>query len=365
MMKICLISNVASHYRAPIYQLIDQVYDAFFYFSEPFLDIKRMDYGLLKHPVVELKTWHWHNLSFQHGVFSLLDKNYARFIALGDVRSISTWLFLIKAKIIRKPVYLWTHGWYGKESKVEALIKKVFYRLPKGVLLYGNYAKGLMINEGIDPTKLHVIYNSLDHSKQLAIRNELRPSGIYTSHFRNEKPTIIVICRLTARKRIDLLIKALSILKDNGSIYNLVIIGDGTENNKLQSLVETEGLTNQVWFYGACYDERTNAELIFNSDLCVTPGDVGLTAIHVMMFGVPVITHHYYPSQGPEFEAIHPNITGNFFERDNVDSLVNTIDNWFLCNNHSREAIRNACYQEIDEKWNPNYQIRVIQSALE
>ena len=55
---------------------------------------------------------------------------------------------------------------------------------------------------------------------------------------------------------------------------------------------------------GECYSEETNAKLIYNADLCVAPGNIGLTAIHVMMFGCPAITHNDFKWQMPEFEAI-------------------------------------------------------------
>ena len=43
-------------------------------------------------------------------------------------------------------------------------------------------------------------------------------------------------------------------------------------------------------FQGAVFDE-SNSELIYHSDLCVSPGNVGLTAIHSLTYGVPVATH--------------------------------------------------------------------------
>lgn len=73
-----------------------------------------------------------------------------------------------------------------------------------------------------------------------------------------------------------------------------------------------ERVDKNVWFYGSCYDEQTNAELIYNADMCVAPGNVGLTAIHAMTFGCPVITHSDFKWQMPEFEAIHPGKTGDF-----------------------------------------------------
>lgn len=56
----------------------------------------------------------------------------------------------------------------------------------------------------------------------------------------------------------------------------------------------------------------TNAEFIYNADLCVSPGNVGLTAMHSLVFGCPVITHNCFEWQMPEFEAIQPGITGDF-----------------------------------------------------
>ena len=58
--------------------------------------------------------------------------------------------------------------------------------------------------------------------------------------------------------------------------------------------MENLNLQDQIWFYGACYDESKLGELIFNADLCVSPGNVGLTAVHSMGYGTPVITHNNF-----------------------------------------------------------------------
>lgn len=119
-----------------------------------------------------------------------------------------------------------------------------------------------------------------------------------------------------------------------------------------------------MWFYGACYDEKPNAELIYNADLCVAPGNVGLTAMHTMVFGTPVISHNDFKWQMPEFEAIHPNETGDFFEYKNTESLASTISNWFSVHKSDRAEVRRFCYHEIDTQWNPNFQIKVIRKLF-
>ena len=123
-------------------------------------------------------------------------------------------------------------------------------------------------------------------------------------------------------------------------------------------------MNGQIWFYGECYDEKVNAMLIYNADLCVSPGNVGLTAIHSMVFGTPVISHNAFSWQMPEFEAIVPNMTGAFYVYNNQESLVDSISQWFRDNKNKRDEIREKCYKEIDDNWTPVYQMRVIKENL-
>lgn len=142
------------------------------------------------------------------------------------------------------------------------------------------------------------------------------------------------------------------------------MIGDGTEKERMLQDVQALRVTQQIWFYGACYDEESNASLIYNADLCVAPGNIGLTAMHAMMFGCPCLSHNDFPWQMPEFEAIHEGSTGCFFERDNIEDLANSIDKWFLEHADKREDVREACFHEIDKEWNPHKQLEIIKNMI-
>ena len=157
---------------------------------------------------------------------------------------------------------------------------------------------------------------------------------------------------------------AVAELKNIGEEYNLVFVGDGSEKAPLMTKVGALGLQKQVWFYGACYDEKQNAELIYNADLCVAPGNIGLTAMHSLVFGTPAISHNDFKWQMPEFEAIKVGQTGDFFERNNVQSLADSISKWFAEKKDKREEVRQACYKEIDTNWNPYYQINLIKKVI-
>ena len=363
--KLCVLYNFAPRYREAIFKAIDDRWDADWYFGSNSTDIKGLDLSVLKRSVVltnkSLKGhWYW-----QKGATSLLKKTYSTYFLLGDPYCVSSWIMALRIKFFskHKKLYFWTHGWYGKEGRMTKIIKKMFFKLATGVFLYGNYAKELMIQEGFPESKLFVIHNSLDYYNQKRIRERISGNGIYRAHFENDNPTLIFIGRLTKVKRLDLLIEAVASLNKSEVACNVVFVGDGTERANLKQLARQMGIEKHCWFYGACYDEKQNAELIYNADLCVAPGNVGLTAMHAMVFGTPVISHDDFKWQMPEFEAIKPGRTGDFFKKDSLPSLTDTIQTW-LWTHKDRAIVRKACYDEIDNYWTPDYQMSVFEQHL-
>lgn len=366
-MKLCLIYNFAQHYRTSIFKLIDQEYDCDFFFGDSYLNVKKMDYSLLKGKVTERSTKHFGGWSYHPGIQKLLRKDYDAYILLGESRSLSTWLFCLRARAFhpKKRVYFWSHGWYGKESRIERIIKKMLFKLPNGgSFLYGNYARELMINEGFDPDKLYVIHNSLAYDEQVAIRQQLTPEPIYKEHFGNDNPNLFFVGRLTHIKKLDQALRAMALLMERGQLYNMTFIGGGETQEELQTLATELGLEKNVWFYGPCYDEKELGHMIYNADLCVSPGNIGLTAMHTLVFGTPAVTHNDFPHQMPEYEAIQEGVTGAFFTIDDVDSLADTISIWFKTKGDKREEVRKECMREIDENWTPQFQIQVLKEHL-
>lgn len=364
-MKLCQIYNFAPHYRTEIYVKIAQTFDTDYVFGKSVADIKRANYELFDADVIETDIINRYGIVYQKGMLEQLNKDYDAYILTGEIRNIGLWLFLLSAKFYsKKKIFLWTHGWYGKENCLERFLKKIFFKLPNGgILLYGNYAKELMIKEGFDAKKLFVIHNSLAYSQHLALRKEVVESSIYINYFKNNSPNLIFVGRLTTVKKLEMVLKSMSINKTKGKIYNLTLIGDGEKRKFLEQLTIELGLQDNVWFYGACYDENKLSELIYNGDLCVSPGNVGLTAIHSLTFGTPVLTHNNYPYQMPEFEAIHEGETGSFFEYDNIQSLAEQINRWFDFS-ADRDKVRKTCMDEIDNFWTPAYQIDVLKKCL-
>ena len=360
--KICCIFNLAPHYNEPIYKLMDSELKCDFYIGDRVsYPIKLMDYSNLKGFKKSLiYTPIAGNFYWQKGAFSLAFKNYKHYIITGEPYCISTWLVLLINRITGRKTYLWTHGWYGNESHFKKVLKKIFFGLSSTILLYGDYAKNLMLQEGFQEDKLISVYNSMDYDTQLSTRQKLNPTLIYKNHFQNESPVLLYVGRIQNRKKIELLIEALHELHQNNYLFDLILIGNESDETTLNDLVGNYKLEKYVWFFGPCYDENVLGELIFNADLCVVPGDVGLTVMHSFVYGTPVVTHNNFPKHGPEFEAIEPKETGDFFVEDSIEDLCCKIKEWTISREVNRELIREKCYKVVDEVYNSNNQINIL-----
>jgi glycosyltransferase involved in cell wall biosynthesis len=310
---------------------------------------------------------------WQSGLISEVLKNkYDSYIFLGSPYHISTWLAASIVRLQRKKVYYWMHGVYtDKLGFVDYIKLFIFYKMANGFFLYGNRSKIILNRYKIkSPDNIHVIYNSLDYTNSLKYRKNFEIEDIYKyrqKYFNEVKvPVIVFIGRLNHVKRIDMLIEAQGILKNkyNRDFFNLLVIGDGTERDKLIAISKGIGLEHHVCFLGAIYDEKINSYCLMNADLCVTPGEVGLTAIHSLSYGTPVISHDNLNVQMPEIEAVVPGSTGDLYGYDDLQSLTETIEKWLLSNPSKNETVMQRCFDVVDSHYNPNYQASVFNSVL-
>jgi glycosyltransferase involved in cell wall biosynthesis len=233
-------------------------------------------------------------------------------------------------------------------------------------MVYGRWSKQIAIEEGFDPSKVHVIGNCLDLAAQqsaLSAMPETRPEEVRIALF-GESTTAVVACtsRLTRVRRLDMLLDALVILRDKGHKTNVIIIGDGPERVNLEK--QAAKLDISVAFIGACYDESRIGELLRASNVTVAPGKVGLTAMHSMAFGIPVVTHGNHEEQMPEFEAIVPGKTGALFKEGNLNSLADAIKPW-IQEQWPRSQTSLDCQTIVDRFWSPKFQCAAILRAVE
>jgi glycosyltransferase involved in cell wall biosynthesis len=101
----------------------------------------------------------------------------------------------------------------------------------------------------------------------------------------DNRPSILFVGRLQARKRIDNLVKACAALPE-GIQPNVWIVGDGPERSKLESLAKS--IYPRAKVLGAMHDERVTS-YFKSADLFVLPGTGGLAVQEAMAYGLPVV----------------------------------------------------------------------------
>lgn len=297
-----------------------------------------------------------------------LSPKFDSVILLGNAKYISTWVAAILARITGKRVLIWTHGVLRREQGVRGHLRRVFYRLAHGLLLYGVRARDLLAAQGFDLNRLYVIYNSLDTAAQLRALEALDDGACAAARRSHgipaNVPLLIAIGRLVPGKDLQLLPQALQILRARGLEAHLLFIGDGPVRQMLESLARDLGLQRNVHFAGPVYAESELCSLIAAADLCVSPGPVGLTAMHALIYGTPVITHDDFDQQKPEFEAIQAGLTGAFFRRGDPGDLAETIWTW-LSMNDDRRVVATRCRGRVLQYYTPDNQRELIDSAVD
>lgn len=367
--RVAVIYDGFPHYRKGVIEELasSEKYDYYFFCDSAYRDSSIKTYQFKSESkVIRTSSFSLGPLYFQKHIFvDVLKYKISHCIFLGNPWFISYWILTPMLRLLGKNVYFWSHGWLShRESFLKSTLKQLFFRLPNGLLLYGRRSKEIGISRGFPADRMHVLNNSLDYKTQKRIFDALASVSQIT--LRNElqlplySKVIICTARITQKCRFDLLIHAASKLKAEQQDIFLIIVGDGPEKESLSALANSLGLAHR--FYGACYDEATIARLYKASDLTVSPGKIGLTAMHSMAYGTPVISHGNFDHQMPEYEAIVPGVTGDFFAENSSTELGKVIRRWF--DDHPTKPER-ACIERVEAEFTPSFQRDVIERALQ
>lgn len=368
-MNIAVVYHMIPHYRSAVMRQLDKSTSNTFWFfgnDAAFDGVEPMPKEQLKRFVVA-PFMCWRELYWQSASIAVaLSPKFDAVIYLANPNFISTWLGAILARFTGKRVLFWTHGWLKGEALPKSAVRHAFYRLADQVLVYGERALELGVKSGFARDRITVVYNSLDSDLAWEVTKKIERGILSTpsprSLFSNPSlPLLICTARLTKLCRFDILFDAATKLEERGRPVNILLVGEGPEREALRASAKQKRLN--VHFFGACYDEEILGRLIYDADLTVSPGKIGLTAIHSLMYGTPAVTHSDLDAQMPEVEALVEGVTGSLFERDNADSLVKVIETW-LSSERDRAKVRADCRAIIGSKWNPSEQSRIIEAVV-
>ena len=153
----------------------------------------------------------------------------------------------------------------------------------------------------------------------------------------------LIVSRLMPYKRIDLAIEACNRLQ-----LPLVIIGSGRDENRLKSIA---GPT--IRFMGRLSDEEV-LHYYAHCRAFILPGeeDFGITPLEAQASGRPVIAY----AAGGALASVIDSVTGTFFQKQNVESLVEVLES-FDERRYDPQTIRNHAL-EFDK---PRFHRRILQ----
>ena len=300
-------------------------------------------------------------LWWQKGILkTLINEDCDVVVFLGDMKILSNWIGILICKFKRKKICFWSHGIYGNEKGFKKYMRLFFLSLADDLLLYGNRAKNILIQNKFSQDHLHVIHNSINLKEQTKVYQKLLK---IKKHEKKQKfNNLIFFGRLTKVKKVELLIPVLFKLNQNEVKYILKIFGQGPEKKHLKSLVKYYEAEKYIHFKKSTYVEYEIGKLFFESDMLVSPGNVGLNAVHALCYGTPVLTHNNFSNQMPEYEIIEENRNGCFHLENDINSIVEKIEDWFKNYNkrHSREKAR----KNLIKKYNPDTQVSIFEAIL-
>lgn len=294
------------------------------------------------HP--NLKVFNLNNKIYFQSVLPIL-KNIKKgdvVIISGDPRLISNYLIILFCKIIKAKVVWWGQGWSAGSRGNRSKLRQKIMSFTDIILLYTDsekyeYEKNNYVNKPI-----FALNNGLNIEKiDLYFKQDW-------ARFQHNGNVAIYCGRLTIKSNILLLLEA---VKKSKHLRKLIIVGDGELFESCQEFICNHELIDRVEMVGELYESQKLAEYFSKASLFIFPGVIGLSLIHAMAHGLPVILHDNRYNHGPENVAANDQ-NSLFFKENDCDSLSESIDRYFLLSIEDKLTLAKNARRTVEENFN-------------
>lgn len=252
----------------------------------------------------------------------------------GNIRNLTSLRIFISASFCGASIVWWGHYKSAGGSHLGLFLRKIFMRSADAVLFYVDGEVKKFVSSFTRKKSLPLtcaLSNGIDIT-------EIGP--LVSDYIIKERDIdFIFIGRLTEKAAVCFLLDALSRVDEK---FNLHIVGDGLLKPSLIEKASELGLTDRIFWHGAVSDERKISILMNRSKVFIYPGQVGLSLIHAMAYGLPAVLHSFSEDQMPEFEAFENGVTGFSFKHNNIESLVDVMQRALSDPDRLREMSKNS-----------------------
>lgn len=185
------------------------------------------------------------------------------------------------------------------------------------VVVPSKYLRKVVMQWGIEPKQIKVIYSALYPLEVRGTRQELR------EELECPYPTIVSAGRLVPWKGFAALIDVVERLRHHFPQIALVIVGDGDEKAVLEEKVARLKLAQHVWFTGSITKDALGATIKAADVFVLNTAYEGLShqLIEVMDIGTPIVT----TNAGGNPELITDGVNGFLVDFNDVEALIEAI----------------------------------------
>ena len=360
--KILLVEHVLAHYRKDVFKafLSNDYFDFEIIAGKNYQGIKSEESCGTTFNYLSLKKFE-HDFYFLKGAIRyVFSRNPDIIISTGvDFHLIhSLIIFFVFRIFLRKKFYWWSHAGYGNQGRLGCIIRSLIYRSSSGVFVYSNAGRENLVAMKVREQNIVVVNNSLNREDYGFINNDIllpRETGSFS---------IIFSGRITKAKKVDILIEALKILQNQFQFdFKCVIIGGG-DLLQIIKLSKEAGVHEKILFTGEIYGRELH-NYFLDADVFVYPGGIGLSCLHALSFGLPVITTDNIYDHGPELELLIPGYNGDMFHNDSPEDLAMKINEWRTKLQVNRNEYRSNCIRRIKElEYLPDLMVNRIMDFL-
>jgi glycosyltransferase involved in cell wall biosynthesis len=188
---------------------------------------------------------------------------------------------------------IWDKYWFeylGKKGLFGWIVERLTSKLTSKNIAVSERTKKNLESLGVKDVK--VIHNGIDFKKIESVK----PS--------EEKSDIVFAGRLIKDKNVDVLIRAISLIKKEIQDIKCIIIGDGPEKEKLMNLAKELRVENNVKFAGFLENHDDVIAYMKSSKVFVLPSTregFGIVALEANACGLPVITVNHSRNAAYDF----------------------------------------------------------------
>ena len=255
---------------------------------------------------------------WQEGALSIPFRQDDVVVICGAPRTLSTLALIVKAKSKGAKVIWWGHFWTSTSKAWRLWIRMQFLRFCDGVLFYSDAEVDQFLARCSGAPSFFV--RGLNNGVNMDLIQDFR----IPYHASERENSILFIGRLTHKAQLSVALQALAEIPPDRR-PQLEVIGAGEEHERLIRLANILGVEGRVTWHGAIIEEAKVAAIANRCRLFLYPGEVGLSLIHAMAYGLPAVVHSDRWKQMPEFAAFEDGVTGRAFAYGNARSLAESL----------------------------------------